>query len=154
MKCEQFLMGKMSWIFKFNLIFFCTKMEKKFQFFGIVHANIIIFIFWCSSTIRHWLSIKIDSEIFALHSKNLHINVMQNIFLILVNLTTLKFTGYSSGEVFKYNMQSGQPRGRWGDATGAHKGPVRGVETDSLNSRLVTAGEDKRLKIWGFKESE
>lgn len=89
-----------------------------------------------------------------MQSKNLHNNITQKLPTVVVNSITFKFAGYSSGEVYKFNMQSGQPRGRWGDATGAHKGPVRGVETDSLNSRLVTAGQDKRLKIWGFKECE
>lgn len=52
-------------------------------------------------------------------------------------------------------MQSGIHRGHYGDEKRiAHKGAVRGVETDLCNQRVITAGADDRLKFWYFKSSK
>ncbi|XP_053605696.1 WD repeat-containing protein 36 [Plodia interpunctella] len=61
--------------------------------------------------------------------------------------------GYSNGQVHKFNMQSGLHRGFYGkqDKRLAHKGAVRGVETDMCNQRVITAGGDDTLKFWHFK---
>ncbi|XP_064477111.1 WD repeat-containing protein 36-like [Ornithodoros turicata] len=58
--------------------------------------------------------------------------------------------GYSSGEVDRYNIQSGLHRMTYGNP--AHEGAVRGNASDSLNQTLVTGGGDGRLKFWLFKE--
>ncbi|XP_046967212.1 WD repeat-containing protein 36 [Vanessa cardui] len=60
--------------------------------------------------------------------------------------------GYSNGQVHKFNMQSGIYRGHYGNEKKvAHKGAVRGVETDLCNQRVITVGADDRLKFWHFK---
>lgn len=49
-------------------------------------------------------------------------------------------------------MQSGLYRGFYGkDKKLAHKGAVRGVETDLCNQRVITVGGDDKLKFWYFK---
>lgn len=49
-------------------------------------------------------------------------------------------------------MQSGIHRGHYGkEKRLAHKGAVRGVETDLCNQRVITAGADDKLKFWHFK---
>lgn len=49
-------------------------------------------------------------------------------------------------------MQSGIHRGHYGqDKKLAHKGALRGVETDLCNQRVITAGADDKLKFWKFK---
>lgn len=65
----------------------------------------------------------------------------------------MKFiSGYSNGQVHKFNMQSGLHRGHYGrDKKLAHKGALRGVETDLCNQRVITAGADDKLKFWKFK---
>lgn len=49
-------------------------------------------------------------------------------------------------------MQSGLYRGHYGNEKRvAHKGAIRGVETDLCNQRVITVGADDRLKFWHFK---
>ncbi|KAG6438520.1 hypothetical protein O3G_MSEX000035 [Manduca sexta] len=63
--------------------------------------------------------------------------------------------GYTDGQVHKFNMQSGIHRGHYGKAKkNAHKGAVRGVETDICNQRVITAGADEKLKFWHFKNGD
>lgn len=62
--------------------------------------------------------------------------------------------GYSNGQVHKYNMQSGIHRGHYGgENMCAHKGALRGVETDLCNQRVITVGGDDKLKFWHFKSA-
>ncbi|XP_047026043.1 WD repeat-containing protein 36 [Helicoverpa zea] len=62
--------------------------------------------------------------------------------------------GYNNGQVHKFNMQSGLHRGHYGqDDLLAHKGAVRGVETDLCNQRVITVGADDNLKLWRFKSA-
>ncbi|XP_045524654.1 WD repeat-containing protein 36 isoform X1 [Pieris brassicae] len=63
--------------------------------------------------------------------------------------------GYSNGQVHKFNMQSGLYRGHYGnEKLQAHKGAVRGVETDLCNQRTMTVGADEKLKFWRFKSEK
>lgn len=63
------------------------------------------------------------------------------------------FSGYSNGQVHKFNMQSGMYRGHYGKGNKiVHKGAVRGVETDLCNQRVMTVGADDKLKFWYFKQ--
>ncbi|XP_049871276.1 WD repeat-containing protein 36 [Pectinophora gossypiella] len=62
--------------------------------------------------------------------------------------------GYSNGQVHKFNMQSGIHRGFYGkEKRLAHKGALRGVETDLCNQRVITVGADDKLKFWHFKSA-
>nr|XP_033785021.1 WD repeat-containing protein 36 [Geotrypetes seraphini] len=58
--------------------------------------------------------------------------------------------GLSTGDVDKYNIQSGIHRGCYGKKK-AHEGAVRGVAVDGLNQVMVTAGSEKQIKFWKFK---
>lgn len=58
--------------------------------------------------------------------------------------------GYSSGEIHKFNIQSGLHRGSYGRPL-AHKGPVRGVTSDALNQIVISGGADSLIKFWPFK---
>lgn len=50
-------------------------------------------------------------------------------------------------------MQSGIYRGHYGkEGRRAHKGALRGVETDLCNQRVITVGADDKLKFWHFKD--
>lgn len=59
--------------------------------------------------------------------------------------------GYSTGNVDRFNIQSGIHRMTYGKEA-AHDGPVRGVASDALNQVLVTGGGDSQLKFWVFKD--
>ncbi|XP_059053649.1 WD repeat-containing protein 36 [Achroia grisella] len=72
--------------------------------------------------------------------------------LIVTHCGNFVIIGYSNGSVHKFNMQSGIHRGDYGaNNIPAHKGAVRGVETDLCNQRVITAGADDTLKFWYFK---
>ena len=59
--------------------------------------------------------------------------------------------GYNTGRVTKFNVQSGQVRGDYGAAPAtAHEGAVTDVCSDALNSVLVTAAMDGRVRLWAF----
>lgn len=58
--------------------------------------------------------------------------------------------GYSSGDVERFNIQSGIHRATYGKP--AHDGPIRGVHCDNLNQYVITGGSDGLVKFWHFKE--
>lgn len=57
--------------------------------------------------------------------------------------------GYSSGDVERFNIQSGIHRASYGSP--AHKSEVRGLWTDNLNQIVITGGIDNYVKFWNFK---
>lgn len=59
--------------------------------------------------------------------------------------------GYSSGDVDRFNLQSGLHRKQYGDP--AHKQAVTGVYVDSVNQILVTASSDGYIRLWRFREA-
>ncbi|XP_050328078.1 WD repeat-containing protein 36 [Bactrocera neohumeralis] len=58
--------------------------------------------------------------------------------------------GYSSGDLERFNIQSGIHRACYGDP--AHKSAVRGVVSDILNQFVISGCGDGLLKFWPFKE--
>lgn len=60
------------------------------------------------------------------------------------------FTGYSSGDVERFNIQSGIHRQRYGGKKAAHKASVRGVHSDSLNQTVLSGDIEGIVKIWNF----
>lgn len=58
--------------------------------------------------------------------------------------------GYSSGDVERFNIQSGLHRARYGVKTPAHKHPVRGVHCDGLNQTVVSGDSEGNVKFWHF----
>jgi len=63
--------------------------------------------------------------------------------------------GYSSGHVDRFNIQSGIHRGTYQHGKNpAHKNPLRGVVTDSLNQQVVTGDSKGIVKFWRFKSGE
>lgn len=61
--------------------------------------------------------------------------------------------GYSTGDVDKYNIQSGILRGSYGSPQ-AHDSAVTGVAVNNLNQLLVTGSRDTKLKFWPFRRPE
>lgn len=60
--------------------------------------------------------------------------------------------GYSSGNVERFNIQSGIHRCSYGTPL-AHTGPVRGIVVDPLNQIVISGGRDGFLRFWSFKSS-
>ncbi|KAG8232513.1 hypothetical protein J437_LFUL012669 [Ladona fulva] len=57
--------------------------------------------------------------------------------------------GYSSGQVHRFNIQSGIHRGMYGEKS-AHDAAVRGLAVDNLSKITVTGGADGVIKFWHF----
>lgn len=57
--------------------------------------------------------------------------------------------GYSSGDIERFNIQSGIHRATYGSP--AHVSEVRGLWTDNLNQIVISGGVDKVMKFWNFK---
>ncbi|VDP61211.1 unnamed protein product [Schistosoma curassoni] len=58
--------------------------------------------------------------------------------------------GYSSGDVFKFNMQSGLERGSYGSPT-AHLCSIVGLAVNNVNRVTITVGESE-IRFWSFHE--
>ncbi|XP_059622050.1 WD repeat-containing protein 36 [Phlebotomus argentipes] len=59
--------------------------------------------------------------------------------------------GYSSGDVQRFNVQSGLHRASYGAP--AHEDAVRGVAVDALNQYVISGGSDGSVKFWNFKSN-
>ncbi|XP_023292221.2 WD repeat-containing protein 36 [Lucilia cuprina] len=71
--------------------------------------------------------------------------------LTLTHCGNFVIIGYSSGDVERFNIQSGIHRASYGNP--AHKAAIRGVACDNLNQVVVTGCSDGLLKFWHFKEN-
>ncbi|VDP04637.1 unnamed protein product [Schistosoma margrebowiei] len=58
--------------------------------------------------------------------------------------------GYSNGDVFKFNMQSGLERGSYGSPT-AHFCSIVGLAVNNVNRVTITVGESE-IRFWSFHE--
>lgn len=58
--------------------------------------------------------------------------------------------GYKSGQVERFNLQSGLHRHSYGSQH-AHVSSVHGVVCDKLNQMVVSGSVDGLLKLWSFK---
>ncbi|XP_054268854.1 WD repeat-containing protein 36 [Macrosteles quadrilineatus] len=70
--------------------------------------------------------------------------------LCLTHCGNFVVIGYNSGNIERFNIQSGIHRSSYGTPL-AHSGPVRGVAVDSLNQIVVSGGRDGLCKFWIFK---
>lgn len=59
--------------------------------------------------------------------------------------------GYSTGDVERFNMQSGHHRLSYGGFHSAHEAAVRGLACDSLNQYVVSGCSKGIVKFWPFK---
>lgn len=66
------------------------------------------------------------------------------------SLSFLFLLGYSTGDVERFNIQSGLHRQHYGGKKTAHKTCIRGVHSDSLNQTVFSGDIDGTVKIWNF----
>ena len=59
--------------------------------------------------------------------------------------------GYSSGDIERFNIQSGIHRATYGIP--GHIGEVKALWSDNLNQIVISGGVDGFVKFWNFKES-
>ncbi|KAK4468749.1 hypothetical protein MN116_007924 [Schistosoma mekongi] len=68
----------------------------------------------------------------------------------MTNCGNYVLIGYSSGDVFKFNMQSGLERGSYG-LPNAHCCSVVGLAVNNVNRVTITVGGDE-IRFWSFHE--
>ncbi|CAH8620198.1 unnamed protein product [Schistosoma rodhaini] len=68
----------------------------------------------------------------------------------LTNCGNYALIGYSNGDVFKFNMQSGLERGSYGSPT-AHFCSIVGLAVNNVNRVTITVGESE-IRFWSFHE--
>uniref|UniRef100_A0A0K8SL70 WD repeat-containing protein 36 n=1 Tax=Lygus hesperus TaxID=30085 RepID=A0A0K8SL70_LYGHE len=68
----------------------------------------------------------------------------------ITNCGNFVVVGYSSGEMERFNIQSGIHRCKYGDPK-AHKGVVRGVAVDPLNQWVFSGCNEGLVKFWKFR---
>ncbi|BET00960.1 Utp21 specific Hypothetical protein associated putative domain [Nesidiocoris tenuis] len=70
----------------------------------------------------------------------------------ITNCGNFVIVGYNTGELERFNMQSGIHRCTYGDqTTKAHKGIIRGVSADPLNQTVISGCSEGFVKFWKFK---
>lgn len=69
----------------------------------------------------------------------------QNLLISFIN-SFIRFAGLVDGSIVIVNDKCEEPE----MVPGAHEGPVRHVVV--TGTTLITAGDDKNLKIWTFKK--
>ncbi|KAL7728122.1 hypothetical protein ACLKA6_002260 [Drosophila palustris] len=71
--------------------------------------------------------------------------------IILTTCGNFVIIGYSSGDVERFNIQSGLHRGSYGAPGPAHDAAVRGLASDNLNQVVVSGCTKGLVKFWMFK---
>ncbi|EDW59190.1 WD repeat-containing protein 36 [Drosophila virilis] len=71
--------------------------------------------------------------------------------IISTNCGNFVIIGYSSGDVERFNIQSGLHRLSYGGFHPAHEAAVRGLACDNLNQYVVSGCSKGLVKFWPFK---
>lgn len=119
--------------------------EKEWCNIAATHSGLGMVTTW-SSHLQKMGDLKLLPERFKSNS-----NFVTATTLCLTRCGNFVVIGYSTGHVERFNIQSGIHRASYGDESGAHEGPVKGVMVDDLNQTLITAGKDAKIKFWDFK---
>lgn len=83
---------------------------------------------------------------------SLLVSDLKDLYLVVFYLYfPFNLTGYSNGDVERFNIQSGIHRASYGKP--AHKAAIRGIACDNLNQFVITGCSAGLLKFWHFKES-
>ncbi|XP_038219221.1 WD repeat-containing protein 36 [Zerene cesonia] len=123
----------------------CMQRDKQWDSIASLHRHMRLVTTWSYNKMRQGKHKLLPPEL---------VKGVQATSLTVTHCGNFVIIGYSNGEVHKFNMQSGIYRGHYGNEKKiAHKGGVRGVETDICNQRVITVGADDKLKFWYFKST-
>ncbi|XP_072399181.1 WD repeat-containing protein 36 [Diabrotica undecimpunctata] len=127
-----------------------TTREKEWDNIAAIHSNIALVTTWSYDKIRMG-QLKLLPERFQKKNKDVNLEVAAS-SLCLSHCGNFVIVGYSTGHVDRFNMQSGIWRDSYGNPK-AHKYPVRGISSDTLNQFVVTGGGNE-VKFWRFKNKD
>ncbi|KAF7234359.1 hypothetical protein EG68_11834, partial [Paragonimus skrjabini miyazakii] len=72
--------------------------------------------------------------------------------VFVTNCGNYVLLGYSSGDAFKFNLQSGLERGSYGEPT-AHTSAVVGISVNNVNRQTATVGGNE-IRFWSFHKHD
>uniref|UniRef100_A0A1A9ZFS9 Uncharacterized protein n=1 Tax=Glossina pallidipes TaxID=7398 RepID=A0A1A9ZFS9_GLOPL len=124
-----------------------TTCEKEWDNIAAIHAGTLQATTWSFHKSRMGRNRLMPQKFY---NKNRPDIFVETTCIVLTHCGNFAIIGYSSGDVEKYNMQSGQHRGSYGNP--GHKAAVRGVVVDNLNQMLVSGCSSGLLKFWHFRE--
>ncbi|VDD81570.1 unnamed protein product [Mesocestoides corti] len=120
---------------------------------AVVHSNrreVTTWNFIKATRGKHWLDPKKfhgrGGEALRIHKKTIAT------CLCMTRCGNFVVIGYSSGDIIKFNIQSGLEYGAFGDET-AHNSAVVGVHVTNVNRLLTSVGEAE-VKFWNFASRE
>lgn len=125
-----------------------TTREKEWDNIAAIHLGIPMVTTWSYDKLKMG-ELKLLPERFQRKKRDLNAHIAATC-LCLTHCGNFVIIGYSTGDVDRFNIQSGLHRDTYG-VPRAHNTPVRGVTADSLNNIVVTAGSDAAIKFWSFK---
>uniref|UniRef100_A0A1B6HHV9 Uncharacterized protein n=1 Tax=Homalodisca liturata TaxID=320908 RepID=A0A1B6HHV9_9HEMI len=123
-----------------------TTREKEWDNIAAVHLGLPI--------VTTWSFHKQRMGDLKLYSNNLQSEIVKRHLtatsICLTHCGNFVIIGYSSGNVERFNIQSGIHRFSYGTPQ-CHKGPVRGVAVDLVNQMVISGGQDGYVRFWFFK---
>jgi U3 small nucleolar RNA-associated protein 21 len=124
-----------------------TTREKEWDSIAAIHNNLVIVSTW-SFDKKKMGDLKLIPQQFQNKNKNKDFRAIATC-LVLTHCGNFVIIGYSSGDVERFNIQSGLHRASYGKP--AHSEDVRGVFSDNLNQVVITGSMDGTIKFWNFK---
>lgn len=124
-----------------------TTREKEWDNIAAIHRGLIVTTTWSFNKCKMG-ELKLVPEQFQ--NKNRKDFESEATCICLTHCGNFVIIGYSSGDVERYNIQSGLHRARYGVTAPAHRHAVRGVHCDELNQTVVSGDSEGKLKFWHF----
>lgn len=125
-----------------------TTRDKEWDSIAAIHSGIIHTTTWSFN--KHKMGeLRLIPEKF--HNKNRKDFNTETTCIELTHCGNFVIIGYSSGDLEKFNIQSGIHRASYGSP--AHTASIRGVAIDNLNQFVVSGDGEGVIKFWNFKEN-
>ncbi|XP_068154216.1 WD repeat-containing protein 36 [Drosophila tropicalis] len=123
-----------------------TTREKEWDNIAAIHAGIIQTTTWTFDKSRMGEHRLVPKQF---QNKNRTNYECETTSIVLTHCGNFVIIGYSSGDVERFNIQSGLYRGRYGSP--GHEKAVRGLASDNLNQTVVSGCSQGLVKFWPFK---
>lgn len=126
-----------------------TTREKEWDNIGAIHSGIITTTTWSFGKSKMG-ELKLVPEKFQ--NKNRRDFISEPSCIVLSHCGNFVLIGYTSGDLERFNIQSGIHRASYGSPA-YHNAAVRGIFTDNLNQIVVSGGSNGQVKFWKFNET-
>ncbi|KAH8331082.1 hypothetical protein KR067_011308 [Drosophila pandora] len=123
-----------------------TTREKEWDNIAAIHTGIIQTTTWTFDKNRMGQHRLVPQQF---QNKNRTNFLNETTCIVLTHCGNFAIIGYSSGDIERFNIQSGIHRASYGSP--GHKMAVRGLATDNLNQCVISGCSEGLLKFWPFK---